>query len=682
MNSLILYLLGSILINSVIADSCYLLGRGFGPEQWTGLRSNDTHTIITMGEIPVKYPGVGFITQPLSCIHDGLLRSSGCDATLDRIIPDGSNILFGIFMDSINNGSGNVTMSDISIEYMASGIRYIIPKVQWSNDTWIIFIIGMLPVGSLTRYKASGYNGAYYIYAVPFSSLSPTDLASCDSFDYFVSISRWTVYDNLRYMRYGALMFIGIIALVVAYFYWYSIIMIERRFSLVVSMCLIMTYSATGFYFAYYDLDFSGIEYAYYVSMAILYFSSFIRYVFKKYVQERSFKLYNKIYAGTNYKLEETSIRVRRNNRIEELLETIPSDYINSIILWIIVIIAAPTIQLLIPSTSYPAQLMVVSIVKFAFPVIAVLLPGLAVLVWSLVRFKRTEANISFYKVLVRFFGMYDDPLVYRTEFMLALLICLPLAIITFVIGNLDPLIPNYILFRRIIQLVFHAIIYTLFDISFALLLTGFYAVLIWLRRTRNIDITFNETTSATSETRKLSTRDLILSYALSDPEGREIIAEFSKSTDNYPYYRTYKFMEDLSLKLTDSTTPEMLNFFFKSMLKDTIYRMIATKHGLLDANGSLDPSRVISKDIGLIISDIMESASDRLFTGITKQGILRVKEFYLYCQEKEAEIKAYLLSKRQKLKEINLEELDLNDEEALERQNSDEASYAYDLSA
>jgi len=687
MKNLIVYgisLLLSASLFSVRADSCYLFDRGFGAEQWTSIRANTTHTIITMGEVPVRYPGVGFINAPVSCVKDGIFKSSYCSSSiaLDTLLTDGSSIIFGTVIDTINNGTGNISSSGVTVVNLASGVRYIMPSLQWTNDSWIVFIIGLAPVGSLTKYKIVSYTGDYYIYARPLSSLVATNPNLCDGFDYFVSMSRWTVYNNLKYMRYGVLMFIGVIALILAYKYWYTTVMLERRFATTIGISLIMTYTATGFYFTYFNMDFSGIEYAYYVAMSILYFSSFVRYVFKKYIQERSFSFYNEIYSGDNYKLEETNAKIRRNNRLDELLNAIPEEYSQSLILWIIIVVAmAPMIQLLIPSASYSSQIIVTSIVKFVVSIVAVLLPATVVLIWSLIRFKRTEADISFYKVLKRFFGMYDDPLIYRTEFVMALIICLPLAIITFIIGNLDPLIPNYILVRRIVQLAFHAAMYTAFDVSFALLITGFYAIIFWVTRTRNIDIHFAETTSVTSETRRLEIRDLVLAYALADTEGREIIIVFSNSIGGYHNYGNYKFMEDLSLKLQDPTTPELINFFFKSMLKDMEYRMLASRHGLIGTDGLYDPKSILSRDLGLIITDVMDIAAGRLFAHITQQGILRVKEFYLYCDEKEEDIKAYLLLKRKKLDTLNLEELDHNDEEALERQNSDDASYAYDLS-
>jgi len=687
------------------ASDCYLFDRGYGPEQWVGIEASNSSTVVTMGEVPTSAPGIvigSYNNKLSSCIKDGTFNSNNCAKSVKLLdLLTGANTFYQNRV-LVTSGVKLVIYTSVGVGFstLPSGARCTFNTTQnmmntLSNTTWVYFLFrNSIPYGNISTVLISDvFTGDSYIYGRPIAGLVKKDPSACEGFNYYVSVSRWTVYNNLRYLRYALVMAVALICTLIVYYHWHTNVVGERAFVSILSIVFMFAYSSTGFYFINFG-EFAGIEFGYYVAMAIIYFTGFIRYAFKKYFQERSFRFYTEVYdtkVSKNAKLSSNDLNTafRRNNRLNDLIANIPPEYIYCLILWVVILATvAPMAEMLYFDTTsavaYPEQTTVATIVRFVFPVVAVLLPATAILIWTLKRFKEAEKGTGFFRVIRRFFSTYDDPLLYRFDFLMALALCFPLAILTFVVGYLDGLIPGWILYRRIISHSFHAFLYISFDVTFCLLVAGIYPTLLWAWKyhRQSFDFSDGETTYTNPEARKLSTSEQVMMFTIKDPKGRLLIEEFSQSSGNYSHYGVYRSMDALNIQLNGGATiDDALAFFFRLITnsKEGVgkeYNKIAIRYDL----GRIESRSFDGKDKSVIIADVMEVALSYLISGVTIDGFFDTDEFKDFYRSKKDEIASYRALLKNAKKESNNHDQELEDFDPIAIYKDDpEAREAFD---
>jgi hypothetical protein len=156
-------------------------------------------------------------------------------------------------------------------------------------------------------------------------------------------------------------------------------------------------------------------------------------------------------------------------------------------------------------------------------PIITTCIPAILIFILSIIDYIRRDRN----RKIGKYFGISEDPLLYRIEF----ISCLPTAILTFIIGNLDAVMPSYILTNRWYHLTFHALFY----IAYLFIISGILSIMISLRN-RLIDKpdTMSTTIGPRSEKKK-SIIEVVLDLILKDKNGPYgFVSNFAVRTNNY----------------------------------------------------------------------------------------------------------------------------------------------------
>lgn len=137
-----------------------------------------------------------------------------------------------------------------------------------------------------------------------------------------------------------------------------------------------------------------------------------------------------------------------------------------------------------------------------------------------------TKTFISPTSGITRYFSSYDDPLAYRLEFMTSTIIALILGFSTFGVGLIQ--IPNWRVVPKITLLSVHGTLYLLFEMSYVLLTCGFIVIvqLVAERKKANTKKLFFA--SDLARTRDASTKLLMDTIADVTGDGRSLIYRVS----------------------------------------------------------------------------------------------------------------------------------------------------------
>ena len=331
--------------------------------------------------------------------------------------------------------------------------------------------------------------------------------------DYYVQIYQTSMFQIYYYIRAVRHTIVGIFSLLVVGFlfiYRQKQPVKSRLHTAMISAVISVIFNALGVISDIYSVfNYDAIEYSYYLTLAMLYLVSLIRYTFVR-------NLYRVIRIVD--KMEDTVISVgefndeglvsnyKRKTMQMRFLSKLASKriYLSAIISLIIIVnLPTPFFLWILNSSSGDTFSVVVSIigyVKLAALIVGFVLPGFIALSFDLFInrkwlfydfckriFNFGDSNISTYmsKVLSKtrkmeelscgfqtYFSDYDDPLCYRSEFLIVTSLSLLIGISTFVVGMID--IPNWRTSLKLTILGTHGTLYFLFDYCYVLLTSGF----------------------------------------------------------------------------------------------------------------------------------------------------------------------------------------------------------------
>ena len=282
--------------------------------------------------------------------------------------------------------------------------------------------------------------------------------------------------------------------------------------------------------------------------------------------------------------------------------------------------------------------------------------------------------------IIKDYFSSFEDPTLQRIAFAICLLVCLPSAISTFVIGNLDSLIPSYIYGRRIILLTFHGVLWIIFDVSFQLVVTGMVSM-VWKRfstkSTKNVSETSDTIVTDTNKERKLSRREMTLKVLMSIDEPRSVIEHFCKVTNNYTFFGLLNWIEQIMSAKSEQNNK--LGLFFRMYAnkeRGSIYEEyynILRSHRLIDtATGEFDTTAMEAMDPETVVDTLQElhNVTEKyLMTKIIFDGFFETSGYENCLIDYYDEIKAY---KDNKIKEQIVDNDNDDNDEDNDRKRSD----------
>lgn len=689
-----------LLTAQIITGECVFFSHGQTFQQGVAVQYKYNNSIIdftvTVGEVPSTKIGIGFFYLGLNkkfneCLVNGQFISYKCidkypDMTFADIFDQRGTILhYATNEDTsivINNGYGTPVNSTSLQPYLSSqtislrrwefnqqfkfqkSIGLITTNDSTAGQLYIAILIRkMRPIGNLTSYLVSDIlDNEYYIIANQINLDMPVDDSVCSGYIDYSSVSKWTVFANLRTTRYVILMLISIMMAIIIYYNYDKRVIQDRIFVSTIGISIGLLYTSLGFYFMSIEIELQGVEFAYYTIMALIYFTNFIRYIVRKYLQERAVKFYAKLYtSGISSSTSLASLKndaldklIYKNGRMNDLLTTVPRLFINCIIAWLIILILVPTVQIIYYDVSrtpiYKEHAIILGVVKFILSIISFVIPASIIFIINIAKFiKHRSEKLS--RQLGRYFGTYDDPLLYRIEFVIAILLVLPIVVLTFIIGQLDPFVSTYILAPKIIHYTFHMIMYTLFDVTYMLLITGLFSL---VHNKYSSRVTLSEEMSVCASTigdsirqKKLIGKDIVLKFVIGHTTGRDIIRDFSMNTNNYMYYGIHTWMTNL---LGSADADQKLGYFFKiyytsgnGIYKD--YSNISNRYGIHNSLGEYMPntlSKMTKDELTDVIMEILDTTEKYLFTYIKNDGLMDTEVFIDFIDDMTLEIKEF----------------------------------------
>lgn len=753
----------------------------YGPGQDQGVsvqRIGSTYTVL-FGEIPrTTYMGLGFFRRNMAnnvfnrCVNNdpnkigktndqNYMHSGVCPSTVtmaDLLDHDNVELHYSFGSQSITWQSDSYVSKEMDSVFvngqfngtmMSSGYKF---QFMFGNDNavgidiesildpelYMFLVPRQLAIGNWSSWNVNKiFANGQEIVAFQIGNMTMSD-DICESFGVYLGSSRWDVYNNWRHARYAALMITCVIVTCIVYLNSNNKLLNDRLFSIGLSLFFGIMYSSAGFYFIMVSMEFQGIEYLYYMAIPILYFASFVVYMLKKIFEEMNASFFIRAVKAndsidSNIGTQKINLRdlkantlardIDRNNALDNLRRCIPRQFTNVMIIWAIVILCSPFIEIIYfdarriePYTGFVTS---VTIAKFISPVASSLSVAIIVFLWSIIEFGRkrrmtnqvnngngeptidvkneehvftgadfeknrqsiklTMADLSslnneiklsdnqlhvteFENVISRettvgsiiieipkadneatnkvvrktnvikeYFSSFEDPTLRRIEFAICLMICLPAAVATFVIGNLDVVIPQYIYGRRIILLTFHGISWIIFDVSFQLVVTGMVSMM-WHRLTKTKTSTAMDTTESivtdTNKGRKLSRREMTLKVLMSIDEPRSVVEHFCKVTNNYTFFGLLNWLEQIMSAKSEQNNK--LGLFFKmyasperGSVYDEYYRE-ARRRGLLDTDLMIDTTLMEALDqekTMMILQDLHGITEKYLMTRIIFDG-------------------------------------------------------------
>lgn len=389
-------------------------------------------------------------------------------------------------------------------------------------DSGIQFTYDLYSGGSVQLMKNNATIASY-------DQITARQPSECDYFESFINLSRFEFYDNWRLVRYSidlllaAALIIALICLRKDKKIW------DRMFSGFFGSLCTIAYALTGIVLTALAKQFQGFEYGYYTAMSVIHFSNFIRYTVQKIVQEHTVRTYDRIYDER---------RRIGNDNLVRLSQLVSREYVNVIIIWIAGVLVSPMIVFCYFDLSGPEPFIgfgtMVTVLKFAMPVIGVFVP----------------AAIVFFFVKGSL-----DLLGYRREFIIMMIICLPLAILTFVVGLLDAVIDAHMLTKKIVLITVHAVCYILFDVCLIVCVSGITC----LEPNRNGNKVFSDTSESTGSDLKPTRKQLLLKFIMDTD--KDMLSKFCRESGNYTYF---SFLKHLTSIVRDTTFEEKVSTFLK----------------------------------------------------------------------------------------------------------------------
>lgn len=495
----------------------------------------------------------------------------------------------------------------------------------------------------------------------------------CEGVIKYLSVNRYDIYDNWRLARYSLILFTSICIALIVYYTYSDRITLDRLFRSCFCIICSILYSVLGIIFINntgVNTDFQAIEYVYYMIMSVVYFGSFIRYVFRKVLQDKTASFYHNSLTGGGRGLQalksnsmETKINI--NNILNGLVAKIPRSFTNSIILWAVVLLGSPGIHIIIHDSikvvPYPNYVLSITIIKFLVPIITTCVPAILIFLLSILDYVRRDKN----RKIGKYFSISEDPLLYRIEFISCLVLCLPSAIATFIIGNLDSVMPGYILTARWYHLTFHALCYIAFDITYLFIVSGTLSILMSLKAHYRIDDSdTRSTTTGAKEEKKRTQREIVLDLMLKDTTGYYgFISNFAMRTDNYIPLGIREWIMDIDIANNSDSDQAIKNLVSYYIDAHGIGKSLTS---ILYPRGIVNCDSIIGyPDLVGLKEDIIEEMESNLFSRLIFDGIADTDVY----QEFEDNNKILINEQASKSKEVvnNEQDIELGDAISLE---------------
>lgn len=546
-----------------------------------------TRDMIMISEVPRQSQMIGLYSGPLSDIFPG---------TFSGLIQKNVSWIIG---QGIPNGySFNISSFSSSPPGQDFGFLYL-PRL-FPRDL-------NLSIPEIYMFDTSTFNGTQSQY--------------CQNVMDYLTSSRHIVYNNWRIARYSILLSLCLISLLAFYYNRKIQAIKDRRMTIILNITLGIIYSVLGLIFVnLINADFQGIEYLYYISTSVLYFSNFIRYAIKNIIQEKTVSFYTSLNnpkkqedqksqeiknIGQILKNDSLKNSIKYNQALFDISSYVPRILTNIFVFNLVLIFVVPTIPILyydiLGISPYQNYSLSITILKFVVPITCILIPAIFVFGWSVRDFKKKMSILG-------------DPLYYRREFLACLLIVLPVVLVTFVIGLSDSAIPGYVYSPRVILLAFHGIFYILFDLLFhgiisgllLIVLIGILGILSQRGRRSQMDDSRSSGSSLIigSYRKKMSSRGKVIQKMLHHKSWSGIVEDYSKVTGNYEMIGLRHFL--LSLK-NDSDIKNSLVLFVSlctsRIIQDT-YQFYLSRYQEI----SEEISREIINDMINAIEEILVS--------------------------------------------------------------------------
>lgn len=468
------------------------------------------------------------------------------------------------------------------------------------------------------------------------------DDSVCEGVVKYLSVNRYDVYNNWRFARYSIILFISLLIGLITYYAYPDRISLDRLYR--TCFCIIsgLLYSVLGIIFISdvgVNTDFQSVEYVYYITISVIYFGSFIRYVSRKVLQDKTASFYHNSLTGGGkglraLKSNTMETKIITNNILNSLVAKTPRSFTNSVILWIALLLASPGIHIIIHDTlkivPYPNYVLSITIIKFLVPIITTCIPAIIIFILSMLDYYRRDKR----RKMGKYFGISEDPLLYRIEFISCLVLCLPSAIITFVVGNLDGIMPPYILTARWYHLTFHAIFYIIFDVTYLFIISGTLSILMSIKAHYKLsdDLDVRSTTIGAREERRRMQSEVVLELMLNNKDGYyEYIANFAMKTDNYIPLGIREWIMDIDVANNsdaDQGIKNLVSYYIDA------YSIGKSINNVLYPRGIIQPDSIIGySDIAGLKQDIIEEMESNLFARLIFDGITETdiyKEFEL----------------------------------------------------
>jgi len=668
----------------------------------------------TQGIVMFKRRKTNNITE--SCFTDDIFIASKCiekhpQMTLfDLLSQDSLSIHFPTYPPIIVMGNYSfapgIYGSPLTGALVPSGYKFTLPTrvVVFNNDTYVM----LMPrgVGNKTNLQVPlstflGVNSDLDMVAFhmpPAKYVRP--MSDCDNFAAYLNSSRYIVYDNWRITRYAIDIFVAIIAALTIYYSSEQNVVQDRLFGTCIVIVASIIYGVAGLCFIAAGIEFQSVEYLFYMTVSVVYFSNFVRYAVRKMVQEKTFDFFSNTNAISNDDTTvggaETSLKdlkkktmasvIDKNDLLSSLVKNIPKEMINALVLWAIIILGiVPFIEILIfdvkQITPYANFMLSVTIGKFAGPITSTFTPATVVFALIIIghirNMHREKAAIgdttsaafatttspdakhrnSITRHIISFFETFEDPLLYRAEFTVCVITCLPFAIFTFVIGNVDAVIPSYIFGRRIILLCFHGICYIIFDVTYIIMTSGLFAVVwqkILLRAVAQDDGTSTIGTAITMDARvarrEMSNRKLTVKAVLEHAVGKDLIADYCKVTNNYNQYGLRKWLCDIR------KSPDLNNrlvYFFKAyavrgrsgMYDDFVTLAQSLRVIMGDTYNFSEFSKLSAEETSIVLENLIEIIETHMIKMLLFDGLTDTLRYSYFLDDYEDYITEYKMT-------------------------------------
>jgi len=614
----ILYSLVILCISlSVVSSTCWhgnVMMGGYNHDIAVSTSSNGTFSVV-FGEVP------RWLSQYIF-LYSGTTSYTSNNVWTSYSWPSGLRMM-DVFP--------SLTMTNATVQLIGSGVQSYIPSTNMG--------IALIPRASINSTTLiSSLLPDMYIFGINLRDELIVPDYVCSDVGKYLQVSRYTIYNNWRYARYSSIIALCLVVMIIMYYSYPNRITEDRLFRSCTCIILGILYGVLGIIFiSSTSMDFQSIEYVYYMFISVVYFGGFIRYLFRKILQDKTLGFYRNIITNGNIGLSALKDnmlehKIYVNNNLNTLVSKIPRSFSNSIILWVGFILSMPGIEIIsydaLNIVPYGNFVLSITIAKFIVPIATALLPSLLVFLWSIYDYVKRDRK----RKLGNYFGLSEDPLLYRVEFLSCIILCLPTAVITFIVGNLDSVIPSYILTSRWYLLSFHALFYIAFDLSYLIVVSGAVSIVISkivTMRHRPDDL-LSETTVSKVERKKVSRKELALKLMMEDKDMHEFLRNYATRTNNYIAFGLREWLKNINLSSSDAdqTIKTLMGYYITSPLIGHCISNCIHPRGL----GTYDEI-VGYTDIPGFLLDLIDNIDSVLFKGLIVDGVEYTEEYQEYVK-------------------------------------------------